>query len=375
MSDEAQPPTEELLRLLADQSKDHAILILDPQGNIRWFGQGAAQIFGFSADETAGQYFSMLFSPEDRALGIPEHELAVASADGASDDDRWMARKDGSRFWASGVLLALRAADRRVLGFGKVLRNRTDLREQFESLRNQTAALETALAGKSTFVAMLAHEIRNPMAAITSAVDLLRLKGDASPDLETPLAILDRQIARIHRMIEDLLQLSRLEAGKAELRLRTVALHEIVQRSVESTSGALHEKQHVLKTLLPASPIVVEADPDRLEQVFVNLITNAATYTPAGGRIWIKATTDGTEAVVQVEDTGIGISPEQLPRIFDMFTRAEAAHSISANGLGIGLAVVKEIVSQHRGTVQVKSNGPGKGSEFSVRLPIKPSRP
>jgi len=370
-----QAEADDLVLLLSQQTKDHAIVILDLDGRILSFSAGASQIFDFPAAEAVGRHLSLLFTPEDAARGIPEHELAVAAADGASEDDRWMARKDGSRFWASGVLLALRAPDRRLLGYGKLLRNRTDLKEQLDTLRNRAVALEATIAGKSTFVTMLAHEIRNPLAAIASASDILRLKLGASSELEAPLAILDRQTARIRRMLEDLLQMSRIEAGMAQLHVRPVALHEVVRRAVESTAAAVREKQHRLQVLLPAMPITVEVDPDRLEQVFVNLIVNAAKYTPAGGRIWIKATADGGETVIQVEDTGIGISPELLPRIFDLFTQADAARSLAPDGLGIGLAVVKEMVTQHGGSVQVRSNGPGKGSEFAVRLPLKPAGP
>jgi len=375
MSDESHLSPDHLLLLLARQSKDHAIVILDLDGRILLFSAGASQIFDFAADEAVGKHLSILFTPEDAARGIPEHELAVAAADGASEDDRWMARKDGSRFWASGVLLALRTEDRQLLGFGKLLRNRTDLKEQLDTMRNRAAALEASLAGKSTFVTMLTHEIRNPLAAIASAADILRLKTGASSELETPFAILDRQIARIRRMLEDLLLMSRAEAGKLSLRLRPMALHEVVRRAVDSTAASVRDKQHRLKVLLPTSPITVEVDPDRLEQVLVNLIINAVKYTPSGGRIWIKATADGGEAVVQVEDTGIGISSELLPRIFDLFTQSEAARSLAPDGLGIGLAIVKELVTQHGGSVQVRSNGPGKGSEFAVRLPLKADGP
>jgi two-component system CheB/CheR fusion protein len=375
MVGEARPEAEELILLLARQTKDHAIVIVDTEGRIVSFSPGASQIFDRSADEAVGQPLSVLFTPEDIARGIPQHELAVAAADGASEDDRWMARRDGSRFWASGVLLALRAPDGRILGYGKLLRNRTDFRVQLEALRNSNAALEARIANKGTFIAVLAHEVRNPLAAITQAVEVLRRKGGASAEFEAPLALFDRQLARIQRMIDDLLQMSRVEAGKADLSRRAVALREIVDRAVESASAPVREGKHRLQVLFPATPIIVDADPDRLEQVFVNLLVNAAKYTPSGGRIWVKATTDGSEAVVQVEDTGIGISPELLPRIFDLFTQADGARSMAQEGLGIGLAVVKELVTLHEGTVQVRSNGPGKGSEFAVRLPLKAPGP
>jgi two-component system CheB/CheR fusion protein len=295
--------------------------------------------------------------------------MTVAAADGASEDDRWMQRGDGSRFWASGVLLALRDEDRNVLGYGKLLRNRTDLKEQIETLRNRMLALEESSRSRNAFLAMLSHELRNPLAAIGTAATVLRIQGEKSGT--DPIAVIERQVAMVRRLLDDMTELSGLKAGKLRLALREVALHEVVERAVESTAAAVKEKAQRLRILLPPSPVYLQADPDRLEQVFVNLIVNATKYTPRRGQIWVKATTDGHEAVVQVEDNGIGIAPDLQPRVFELFTQAPGARPPSS-GMGIGLAVVKELVALHGGSVQVRSNGIGKGSEFSVRLPLRP---
>jgi signal transduction histidine kinase len=177
----------------------------------------------------------------------------------------------------------------------------------------------------------------------------------------------------LQRLVDDMLDLSRVGAGKIELQRRVVSLNEILRSAVESTRSAVAAQRHTLDLLLPDGDVFVEGDPDRLHQVFVNLINNAVKYTPAGGRIWVKGTAEPGEAVARVEDSGVGIPHEMLPRIFDLFTQTESTRGMSQGGLGIGLALVKNLVSLHGGSVQAKSDGPGKGSEFTVRLPLKSS--
>jgi two-component system CheB/CheR fusion protein len=215
---------------------------------------------------------------------------------------------------------------------------------------------------------MLSHELRNPLAAIGTAATVLRIQG-AKGGMD-PISVIERQVAMVRRLLDDMTELSGLEAGKLRIEKREVALHEVVQRAVDSTAAAVRDKAQRMRVLLPPTPVVLDADPDRLEQVFVNLIINATKYTPRRGHIWVKATTDGDEAVIQVEDNGIGIAPDLQPRVFELFTQAAGALS-PAGGMGIGLAVVKELVSLHGGSVQVRSNGVGKGSEFTVRLPLR----
>lgn len=172
-------------------------------------------------------------------------------------------------------------------------------------------------------------------------------------------------------MVDDLMDLSRLGAGKIELRKETVTLNEIIEHAVEDVRPLINERRHQLEVLMTDKPIFVEADPGRLEQVFTNLLNNAAKYTPQGGRIWIKAITEGKDAVVHFEDTGVGLAKEEMPLIFELFTQAESSRSQSQGGIGIGLSVVKQLVTLHGGSVQVRSDGTGKGSEFTVRLPLR----
>ena len=359
-----------LLRLLAEQTTEYALMLLDQDGRCVWWGPGAEEVFSLSSDAVLGQPVHILFSPLDVERGIPEHELLTARVHGVAQDDRWMMRGDGSLFWASGVMIALRDPDGDVVGFGKILRNRTDVREHIETLQNRLAASETESQRKDLFLSTLSHELRNPLAPLANAVELIRATAPPNAELEYPLQIIDRQIVNLRRLVDDLLDLTRIGAGKIDLKKEPTDIQRVLQRAIDSASILIRERRHRVELLLPPVPIVVEADPDRLEQVFVNLINNAAKYTPPDGQIWIKGNIEADEAVVRVEDNGIGISTDMLPAIFDLFTQVESSRAQAMGGLGIGLSVVKNLVTLHGGSVQVRSDGEGKGSEFTVRLPL-----
>jgi PAS domain S-box-containing protein len=366
-----EPPAslaEQLRRLLADQLEEHAVILLDPQGQVLAWLSGAERIFGYSAAEVVGKPASMLFAPEDVEKGMPEFERNTAAQDGHAEDDRWMLRKDGLRFWATGILCPLRSVDGQVLGFGKVLRNRTDLKGQLEGLEKRVGSLEKADERKNAFIATLCHELRNPLFSLFNALELLRHSAPPTEGTTFALSTIERQIEAMRRLIDDLLDMTRIGAGKVQLTKRHVALDEIIHAAVETCRRSIDERTHELKLVFPDDTITVNVDPDRMQQVFVNLLQNAAKYTEFGGNIWVKLNVEGREAVVKVEDTGIGIAPDVLPRIFDLFTQAEFASG--RGGLGIGLSVVKDLVALHGGSVQVRSDGIGKGSEFTVRLPL-----
>jgi PAS domain S-box-containing protein len=364
---------EHLLRRLAECTEEHAIMLLDSEGRITWWNTGAERIFGLPQREAIGQHVSRLFTQEEKDQGLAEHEMTVALKNSTAEDDRWMARHDGSRFWATGLMVALRDPDGRLLGYGKILRSRTDLWEQMETLKNRIEDLDASSRRKDVFLSTLSHELRNPLAPLSNAVDLIRMAAPVTPDLDYPLRVIERQVDSLRRLVDDLLDLSRIGAGKIQLKKETIAIQEIVQRAVDSAEPQLR-RRHELELLLPPAPLWVEADADRLVQVFVNLLNNAAKYTPEGGSIWVKGTVEDREVVIDVKDTGVGIPADLMPRLFELFTQAESSRPHSDGGLGIGLSLVKNLVTLHGGSVQAKSEGPGKGSEFTVRLPLKPGR-
>jgi PAS domain S-box-containing protein len=364
------PPADELLRLLTEQARDHALILLDPDGVVVGWRAAAERVLGYPAAEVVGRPFTFLFTPEDLARGLDRHELDVARSVGKAEDDRWQVRKNGTRIWAAGILTALTDAAGTVVGFGKVLRDRTDTKAQIESLEAQAEAHRRAAAQRDEALAKVAHELRGPLTPLGGAVALARLARPDDPKLAGPLATIDRQVATLGRLADDLMDVTGLGLGKVRLSHERVDLVALLRELTDSYRPAAAQAGLTLEAVLPAGPLDVRADPVRLRQAFGNLIANAIKYTPAGGRVWVKPTGEGAEAVVRVEDTGVGIGPDVLPRIFDLFTQDEAAAGRSAGGLGIGLALVKELVERHGGLVHVRSDGQGKGSEFVVRLPL-----
>ena len=359
-----------LLRLTAEQTTEHGVLLLDPRGTILWCNQAASDISGHARDALTGRSVHVLFTPEDVQEGVADHELAVAAASGDMHNDRWLMRADGSRFWASGITTGLRDEDGTHIGFGKIFRDATDVKEQLETLRSRADALLSADQHKNIFLSTLSHELRNPLAPLTNALHLMRLTAPADNALEYPMKLIERQVDFIRRLVDDLLDVTRISAGKIQLDRARIDLRDVLARSRESSAPVLSQRKHRLVEHILGSPIVVNADPARLEQVFVNLLTNAAKYTPEGGEIEVRATMEQNEAIVHVRDNGIGIPTDMLPRIFDLFTQVDESSQRTQGGLGIGLALVKNLVEVHGGSVQVRSDGTGKGSEFTVRLPL-----
>jgi PAS domain S-box-containing protein len=362
----------QLLSLLAQQSKEHAFVLLDANARVLWWSPGAGYIFDRSSNEMVGQSLEILFTPEDKDRGIPDQEIQLAVNFGKAEDDRWQLRRDGSRFWATGILIALRDQNQNLVGFGKILRNRTDLREQLEGLRNQVQALTVANQRKDNFLATFSHELRNPIASICTAVELISRTASRNPDLKGSLKLIEEQLDFVRRMLDDLLDVTRITTGKVRLNVRPVVLQEVIEQAVEAARPRIEERHQRIRVIGPRSAIALQGDPDRLHQVFSNLLSNAVKYTPERGAICVEVTIEADEAVVRVNDTGVGIPHDMLPRIFDLFTQVET--QLSHGGLGIGLALVKDFVALHGGSVQVRSEGVGKGSEFMVRLPLNIQR-
>jgi signal transduction histidine kinase/ActR/RegA family two-component response regulator len=254
-------------------------------------------------------------------------------------------------------------------------RRRTEekLRANREQLERQAEELLLADRRKNDFLAMLAHELRNPLAPIRNSITVLQMKGPPDPELVWAREVIERQVTTMARLLDDLLDLNRLARQKLELRKEAIALETVIERAVETSRPLITSGRQDLRIDLPKEPLELEGDPIRLAQVFSNLLNNAAKYTDPGGQIAIKVMREDESAVVTVRDTGIGIEPEALPRIFEIFSQVPSARNRSEGGAGIGLSLANGIVVLHGGTIEARSAGLGKGSEFSVRLPLAPA--
>jgi len=239
-----------------------------------------------------------------------------------------------------------------------------------EDLKRIEQALSEADRRKDEFLATLAHELRNPLAPIRNGLQLMRMASGDRYAVEQARAMMDRQLTQLVRLVDDLMDVSRISRGRIELRREHVQLAPVVNSAVETSRPLIEEMGHELTVALPKSPVVVDVDLTRLAQVFLNLLNNAANYTERGGQIWLTAEREGSDMVVSVKDTGIGIAADELPRLFTMFSQSDQSLERSQGGLGIGLALVKRLAEMHGGTIEARSEGPGKGSEFVVRLPL-----
>jgi signal transduction histidine kinase len=296
--------------------------------------------------------------------------METARETGKSENERWHVRKDGSRFWGLGILTALRGPSGELIGYAKIMRDRTDIKEVQEQLKSRAEALADANRKKTVFLAILSHEMRNPLGSIVNATQALRIIGKDTPKLSDPIEVIERQSAQLKRLVDDLLDLSRISTGKVRLQKTKVELNGILKQAAAAVAPFVQAQRHRFEMIVPPVPVWLEADPARLQQIFVNLLTNACKYTNPGGEVDLSATIEDNEAVIRVRDTGMGISADMLPRIFELFTQAEEARSHSQGGLGIGLNLVRNLVDLHGGSIQARSDGEGKGSEFTVRLPV-----
>lgn len=361
-----------LVEVMLRQVQNQALILLDPRGTVVAWTMGAARIFGRSAEEMCGRTLHCLFTPEDQAARVPENELITARETGTSEDDRWMVRSDGGRFWANGFVQCLRAASGEVGGFAKLLRDRTDVRGQIETLRNRAELLADEDRRKVLLFGTLAHELRTPFGAMRNAIDLIEHAYPNDAKLAYALQILARQTKYVSALVDDLQDLVRARTGKTVLRYEPLRLDAVLADAVETIRPAIEQRGQHVSLIVPPVPVAMEGDVMRLSQAFVNLLQNASKFSGRGKPIFVTSTVEGHEAVVRIEDKGRGISAELLPRVFDALTQAEepSAEAPAGDGLGLGLSLVKEYVELHGGSVQVRSEGLGLGSEFTVRVPL-----
>lgn len=361
-------PIEHWLLTLISKSIDYAIIVIAPQGQVLAWRGAAEHLFGYSEQDALGMPFSRLFTQSDLERGLDRHEIAVALAAGRSEDDRWHVRRDGGTFWASGILHAIREDDGSVPALCKVVRDRTDVRTQIDSLTNQVALRNDEAAHRQAYLASLVHELRNPLSPVLAASSLLaqRVPEDVKA---SSIQVLQRQVGVLKALLDDLQQAALEPQTAPRLRTVPVCAQDALRVAADSVAASARARNQELQLTLPPAPIWLAADPDRLHQMLLNLLNNAVKYTPPGGHINLSVTVEAAMGVLRVEDDGLGISAAVLPHIFELFTREGRAAEVP--GLGVGLAVVKNLASLHGGSVEARSAGAGRGSIFRLRLPLQ----
>ena len=358
--------SEERFRLIVENAHDHAMFTTDLEGRVTTWNTGAERLLGYAEAEILGRDAAILFTPEDRARGVPAAEMQQALHTGRGEDERWHLRKDGSRFWASGSTVPLRGGDGPPRGFLKIFRDRTEHRRAEEELHE-------ASRRKDDFLAMLAHELRNPLAPIRNGLHVLDMCAGKDATVQRVREMMGRQIQHMARLIEDLLEVSRLTRGKITLQRTRLDLARLVRLEVEDRRGGLEGAGLTVRVQAPETPVWVQGDATRLAQLLDNLLDNAAKFSQAGDEVSVRVLTQEAEreAVVVVRDTGSGIEPGLLPRVFESFTQADRSPDRSKGGLGLGLALVKGLVELHGGRIEAASDGPGRGARFTLWLPLE----
>lgn len=341
-------------------SSDDAIISKDLNGVIRSWNKGARKTFGYTEDEMVGQAITKIIPAE---LRDEEREILAKLSRGERIEHFETVRitKDGRHLDVSLSISPIHGAAGEVVGASKIARDITES-------KRISRALAEADQRKDQFLAMLAHELRNPLAAVSSGMELLALSGDRAQQAPTRQMI-GRQIEHLVHLVDDLLDVSRVSRGMVTLRRDALEAKTVVDRAVERVRPLMDEHGHVLQVSVPEGTLPLQGDAMRLEQLVTNLLTNAAKFTQAGGRIQVEAGRRNGQIVIAVRDNGIGMSRELLPRVFDLFSQSERSPDRSAGGLGIGLTLVKTIAEMHGGSVEARSEGRGSGSEFIVWLP------
>ncbi|MDQ3582152.1 MAG: PAS domain-containing sensor histidine kinase [Pseudomonadota bacterium] len=356
------------------------IFTAKPNGDVDYFNPIWTEFTGLTFEHIRDWGCTQFIHPDDVAENVRVWQQSIDTGEPFQFEHRFR-RADGEYRWHLSRAVPMRDAEGRIVMW---IGSNTDIHEQRQTanrLRLLAADLVESDRRKNEFLAMLAHELRNPLAPIRNALQVMRLTGGDGEAVHSAFEMMERQVGQMVRLVDDLLDVSRISRGKIELRKERVELASIVYHAVEACRPAMECADHDLTSTLPPQPVYLNADATRLAQVVGNLLNNACKFTDKGGRIWLTVEREpprsppsqggvGGVAVIRVRDTGIGIPPDELPRIFEAFVQVDTSLERSVSGLGIGLTLVKSVVEMHGGTVEAYSAGVGQGSELVVRLPL-----
>jgi PAS domain S-box-containing protein len=365
--------TVEQFHILVDSVEEYAIYLLDASGNVITWNTGAEKIKGYSTDEIIGKNFASFYTADDVAAGKPQRNLREASRRGSIRDQGLRVRKDGSTFEAEVIITALRDETGKIRGFSKVTRDITNQIRSREFEAEKIAAQKASKA-KDDFLAALSHELRTPLTPALAAATYLKDHAEKFPrEFAEDVEIIKRNVQLQARLIDDLLDLTRIARGKLHLELEECDAHKIIKNAVETAHSAIAAKQLNVSTGLEAEHYHILADCTRLQQVFWNLINNAVKFTPQGGQITLRTFNDKDGRFhFEITDTGIGIEPQRLASLFQPFEQADASVSRQFGGLGLGLAISKRLVDLHHGRIEAESRGRSFGATFKVTLDALP---
>lgn len=350
-----------LYRVLIEEMKEGAVA-LDEDGIILYCNWHFASMIKRERETILGASILPFLPPESRRV---LEMLREAEPSGARRQEVVLQAADGTSVPVMLTINPIRLDE--PLVFCLIVTDLTEQKRQQELL--------TIAQRKDVFLAMLSHELRNPIAPIGNAAHVLRLPGVSAEDVRWAGDVIERQVRQLSRLVDDLLDVARINSGKINLHMDTVDLRGVIGAAIEETRPGIDGREHELTVELPPTPLLLYGDAARLTQVVANLLSNAAKFTPSPGRIWVTAQRQGEEALVEVRDSGIGIPPEMLPRVFEVFTQADSGVGRTHDGLGIGLALVKTLVELHGGQASATSEGAGRGSQFSLRLPLLAEQP
>ena len=365
--------SEERLRILIGSVKDYGIFMLDPDGRVASWNEGARRIKGYEAEEIVGQHFSVFYPESARATGFPDYELEVAKTDGRFEDEGWRLRKDGSRFWANVVITALRGDDGTLIGFAKVTRDLTERRlaqqRELEDAR-RLAESEASNRAKTGFLAAMSHELRTPLNAIAGYAQLIQ-DGIAGPVTEQQEEFLNRirgSQQHLLGIVNDLLNYGRIEAGDLVYDLGPISMQDVVERVIAMVAPQADRKQLRLERGFCAEDVIATADQLKTEQILLNLVSNAVKFTPDEGVVTLTCSLREGAATIAVSDTGPGIPEDMQELIFDPFVQLGRSLTSTPEGAGLGLAISRDLARAMQGDVTVEST-PGSGATFTLRLP------
>jgi PAS domain S-box-containing protein len=352
---------------LLHSASEHAVIFLNGEGRIvAWLG-AAERLFGYSKSEAIGLKFAELFTQDDRRLQMDLQELAVARAIGRSEDERWHVRKDGTLFWASGVLAAVKDLNGGIQAFCKVMRDRTDLRQQLDTLQNRVWALQQENERRSRILESLSHQLQGLAGPLRDASEVFET-SEASALQGRELAARTRQLEAMSSMLEETAKAETSTAVKPHVGTNAVDLQEALRGSIASVRPRVLAGGQHLNLTVPAATLRVRADPTDIQTMLHHLLANALERTPSGGNIHVTASVEARSAVIRITDDGAGIPGKRLARIFVLLTGSDGRAAVHASEAG--LAAVRDLAAAYDGSLEARSPGKGMGSVFTLRLPL-----